>query len=78
MKILIVLASALFAYTFLLVFLRLKGKRFILQATPFDLVLAVALGEHTDKFLSSTVSMSQYLVATLTLFVLHSCFHVSP
>ena len=63
---------ALAAFVFLLVLLRLSGKRAVAQASPFDFVLALMLGELVDKFLTAHVAAPQFLVATGTLAVLHA------
>jgi uncharacterized membrane protein YcaP (DUF421 family) len=73
---------ALAAFLFLLVLLRVSGTRAVAQASPFDFVLALILGELVDKFLTAHVSARQFLVATGTLAVLHAftslASHASP
>jgi len=63
---------ALTAFAYLLVLLRLAGKRAVAQGSPFDFVLALMLGELTDKFLSARVPAAQFVVATGTLALLHA------
>jgi uncharacterized membrane protein YcaP (DUF421 family) len=55
------------AYIFLLLLLRLAGKRTIYQATPFDFVLALVLGDIVDDALWSEVPMAQFVVAAASL-----------
>ncbi len=63
---------ALAAFVYLLVLLRLAGKRAVAQGSPFDFVLALVLGELADKFLSGKVPAGQFVVATGTLGLMHS------
>ena len=56
-----------FVYTFLLVLLRLTGKRTIRQGTPFDFVLALILGDLIDDALWTDVPIVQFAVASVTL-----------
>jgi uncharacterized membrane protein YcaP (DUF421 family) len=67
-----IFVRALAAFMFLLVVLRLAGKRAIAQGSPFDFVLALILGELVDKFLSARVPARQFVVATGTLALLHT------
>jgi len=62
---------ALAAFLFLLILLRLSGKRAVAQASPFDFVLALILGELVDKFLTARVEARQFLVAAGTLSLVH-------
>lgn len=55
------------AYVFLLALLRLSGKRGVRQATPFDFVLMLILGDMVDDALWAEVPFAQFVVATSTL-----------
>ncbi len=58
---------ALFAYVFLLLLIRLKGKHAVAEATAFDFVLALILGDMIDDLFWGDVPASQFVVATGTL-----------
>jgi uncharacterized membrane protein YcaP (DUF421 family) len=58
------------AYVFLLVVLRLAGKQAVRQATTFDFVLALILGDLIDDALWAEVPVAQFVVATTTLVLL--------
>jgi uncharacterized membrane protein YcaP (DUF421 family) len=60
-----------FAYMFLLVLVRLSGKRAIRQGSAMDLVTALVLGELVDKLLTGKVQFSQYATASVAIAVLH-------
>ncbi|HJQ71129.1 MAG TPA: YetF domain-containing protein [Blastocatellia bacterium] len=62
---------ALFAYIFLLVLLRVSGKRTVAQGTSFDFVLALILGDMIDDALWAEVPFSQFVVATSALVVMN-------
>ena len=59
------------AYLFLLVLVRLSGKRTVLQGTPFDFVVALILGDMIDDMLWGEVPAGEFIVATTTLFLVH-------
>jgi uncharacterized membrane protein YcaP (DUF421 family) len=54
-------------YVFLLALLRLAGNRTIKQGTPFDLVLALVLGDLVDNAVWAEVPFVQFVVASVTL-----------
>lgn len=54
---------ALFAFVFLHALTRLSGKRFVAQATGFDFVLALILGDMIDDVLWAEVPVGQFVVA---------------
>jgi uncharacterized membrane protein YcaP (DUF421 family) len=54
---------ALVAYVYLLLMIRLSGKRVVGQATPFDLVIGLILGDLIDDCLWAEVPASQFVVA---------------
>lgn len=62
---------ALFVYLLLLGLIRLSGKRALAQATPFDFVLSLILGDLIDDALWAEVSAAQFVVATGTLALVH-------
>jgi uncharacterized membrane protein YcaP (DUF421 family) len=62
-----ILLRVLFAYIFMLILLRLSGKREIAQATSFDFVFVIILGDLFDDLLWAEVPASQFVVAAGTL-----------
>jgi uncharacterized membrane protein YcaP (DUF421 family) len=62
-----ILLRAVFGYIFILILLRLSGKREIAQATSFDFVLAIILGDLFDDLFWAEVPVSQFVVAAGTL-----------
>lgn len=54
---------ALVAYIYLLVMTRASGKRVVSQATPFDFVLALILGDLIDDALWAEVETAKFAVA---------------
>jgi uncharacterized membrane protein YcaP (DUF421 family) len=58
---------ALFVFAFLLVMLRLAGKRTIRQASPFDFVFALILGDLIDNAVWAEVPISEFVTAAATL-----------
>ena len=66
------------AYFFLLLLVRLAGKRTVLQGTPFDFVVALILGDMIDDMLWAEVSASEFVVATTALVFAHlACSHLA-
>ena len=68
---LIVRATA--TYLFLLVLLRISGKRTIHEGTPFDFVVALVLGDFPDDLIWGEVPVAQGLVAIGTVMTIHLC-----
>jgi uncharacterized membrane protein YcaP (DUF421 family) len=62
-----ILPRVIFAYIFILILLRLSGKREVARATGFDFVLALILGDLFDDLFWAEVSASQFVVAAGTL-----------
>jgi uncharacterized membrane protein YcaP (DUF421 family) len=62
-----ILLRVVFAYIFILILLRLSGKREVAQATGFDFVLALILGDLFDDLFWAEVPASQFVVAAGTL-----------
>ena len=60
-------------YVFLLILLRVSGKRTIGQGTPFDLVVALVLGDFPDDVIWGEVPVSQGIVAMATVMIVHLC-----
>lgn len=59
----------LFAYMFLLLILRLSGKRTVAEGNTFDFVLALVLGDTIDNAMWGEVPIAQFIVAAGTLVV---------
>jgi uncharacterized membrane protein YcaP (DUF421 family) len=60
---------ALAAYVYLLVTTRASGKRVISQATPFDLLVSLIVGDLIDDALWAEVSMVKFGAAAGTIFL---------
>lgn len=60
-------------YVFLLVLLRVSGKRTVGEGTPFDLVVALVLGDFPDDMIWGEVPLAQGFVAMGTVMVVHLC-----
>lgn len=56
-----------FTFVFLLILLRLTGKHSLAQATAFDFVLALILGDLIDDVLWKEVPVVQFVVAAAVL-----------
>jgi uncharacterized membrane protein YcaP (DUF421 family) len=61
---------ALATYGFLLILIRLSGKRAVREGTTFDFVLALVLGDLIDDAIWSEVPMAQFVAAAGTLVTL--------
>jgi uncharacterized membrane protein YcaP (DUF421 family) len=68
---LMIAVRAAFAYVFLLILLRVSGKRTIRQGTPLDFVVALILGDMIDDLLWAEVPASVFVVGTGTLMLVH-------
>src|SRR5687768_4586505 len=62
---------ALFVYVILLALIRVSGKRTLAQATPFDFVLTLILGDLIDDALWAEVPLARFVVAVVALTVTH-------
>ncbi len=60
----------LFAYIFLLLIIRLSGKRTVAEGNTFDFVLALILGDTVDNAMWGEVPIAQFIVAAGTLVVI--------
>ena len=58
---------ALVAYIYLLTVTRATGKRVVSQATPFDFVVSLILGDLIDDALWAEVSTAKFAVGTATI-----------
>jgi uncharacterized membrane protein YcaP (DUF421 family) len=59
-------------YVVLLLLLRLVGKRTVKEATPFDFVVAIVVGDFPDDVIWGEIPMVQGLIAVMTILALHS------
>jgi uncharacterized membrane protein YcaP (DUF421 family) len=66
------LVRATFTYVFLLLLVRLSGKRTVLEGTPFDLVVALVIGDMPDDVIWGEVPLAQGIVAMGALVLLHT------
>lgn len=71
MELHLVATRAFFVYVILLALLRVSGKRTVAQATPFDFVLTLILGDLIDDALWAEVSFPRFIVAVVTLAAVH-------
>ena len=71
MDILGIVVRVTFTYLFLLIVLRLAGKRSIREGTPFDLVVALILGDFPDDVIWGEVPVAQGIVAIGAIMTLH-------
>jgi len=62
---------ALGVYLVLLGLIRLSGKRTLAQATPFDFVLSLILGDMIDDALWAEVPIARFVAGTFALTVIH-------
>ena len=63
---------ALFAYAFLLLIVRIAGKRSIAQGTTLDFVVALILGDLIDDVLWAEVPAAQFVVAVGSIALTHA------
>src|SRR5688500_5396918 len=59
------------AYAFLLLLIRVSGKRTVRQGTPLDFIVALILGDMVDNFLWAEVSAGQFITATVAVLACH-------
>jgi uncharacterized membrane protein YcaP (DUF421 family) len=67
MDLLSLIVRSLASFLFLLVLLRLTGKRTIYQGSSFDFVLALVLGDLVDNAVFGQSPFAQFAVAAITL-----------
>jgi uncharacterized membrane protein YcaP (DUF421 family) len=65
---------ALFAYVFLLLAVRLSGKRTVKQGNVLDLTVALIAGDLVDNMIWAEVAVMQFVVAAGILFAVHALF----
>ena len=65
-----ILVRAVFAYLFIVLLMRLSGKRAVAEATTFDFVLAIIIGDMFDDLFGAEVPAAQFVVATGVLVLL--------
>lgn len=70
-ELLLIAGRATIVYVFLLVVVRLLGKREIGSISAFDLIVALILGEVVDEAIFGDVTLLQYGVATVTIAAWH-------
>ena len=66
----------LFIYVVLRVFVRIAGKRSVKQASPFDFVLALILGDMMDDAIWAEVGAATFVVASGVLVLTHIAFEL--
>ena len=71
MELLYTALRASFVYVFLLIIVRLLGKREIGNTTAFDLIVALILGEVVDEIIYGDVTMLQGVVAIVVVAIWH-------
>jgi uncharacterized membrane protein YcaP (DUF421 family) len=71
MDILGIVVRIAITYVFLLIILRLAGKRTIREGTPFDLLVALVLGDFPDDVIWGEVPVAQGIVAIGSIMTLH-------
>lgn len=71
MELLGILVRVSTTYVFLLIVLRLAGKRTIREGTPFDLLVALILGDFPDDVIWGEIPVAQGLVAIGSIMTLH-------
>lgn len=67
-----VLLRGVIVYVYLLIVMRLAGKRTIARGTPFDFIVALIISDLPDDFIWGEVPVAQGLVAISTLMLVHS------
>jgi uncharacterized membrane protein YcaP (DUF421 family) len=70
-ELLSVLARAVSAYLVLLLLVRVSGKRTVLQASAFDLLVTLIVGDSVDDFIFAEVRTAQFVAAVLPILGLH-------
>lgn len=65
-----IVARVVFAYAYLLLMVRISGKRMVKQGSTIEFVLALAFADLTDDAMLGDVSLSQFVVASATMFAM--------
>ena len=63
---------ALLAYVFLLVLVRVSGKRTVKHSSAFDFTVALIIGDMTDDLLLAEVNASEFVIGAGTVFFVHA------
>ena len=63
---------AVVAYVVYLALLRASGKRTVAEGTPFDLIVALILGDLVDDLLWAEVSLARFVAAAGALTLVHT------
>ena len=71
MGVLRIVVRVIFAYVFLLVLVRMSGKRTLKHASAFDFTVALVVGDLVDDMLWAEVAASEFVVAGASLFAVH-------
>lgn len=61
---------ALIAFVYLLTLVRISGKRTVSESSPFDLAVAIVIGDLIDDLLWAEVPVAQFIVGGGTIFLL--------
>ena len=67
-----IIVRVVFAYTVLLVLVRLSSKRTVKQASPLDFTIAIILGDLVDDLVWAEVNASVFVAATGMLMLVHT------
>ena len=74
MDLLHIAVRGVFGYLFLLVLVRISGKRTVKQGSPFDFTVALIVGDLIDDLLWADVNASTFVVAAGVLVLTHAAF----
>jgi uncharacterized membrane protein YcaP (DUF421 family) len=65
-----IVARVVFAYAYLLLLVRISGKKMVWQGSTIEFVLAFAFADLTDDAMLGDVPLSQFVVASVTMFAM--------
>ena len=68
---------ALVAYLYLLVMARMSGKRVVAEATTFDFIVALIVGDMVDDALWAEVSIAKFAVGAGSIFVVDAIMKIA-
>lgn len=66
-----IVIRVVFVFLTLLALVRCSGKRTVKQGSPFDLTVALIIGDMADDAVWAEVALSQFVIACGTLVVAH-------
>jgi uncharacterized membrane protein YcaP (DUF421 family) len=66
-----IVVRALSAYFFLLILMRLAGKRTVRHGSVLDFTIALIVGDLVDDMIWAEVPVAQFVVAAVMLFLVH-------